>query len=286
VAPNFLTIGNAWDILQESSFVGIIALGMTLVIVAAEIDLSVGGHVALSSALLGVLFGQANWPLWAAVAACLLVGFFIGLASGLIRARWNVPSFIVTLGLMNALFGAALLITNAYPIALSSPVLDVLGGRVVFGIPSVGFVFLAAFAVFWFVSERTTFGRWVYAVGGNAEAARLSGIPVDATRMAVFAITGLMAAMVGILYSARLSSGNPTLGSSLALDVIAAVIVGGTSLFGGIGTCTGTVLGVVFIESLADGMILMGINPYAQYVAKGVIVIAVVLASELRHRSR
>lgn len=284
IGPNFLTLGNQLNVLREAAFVGIIAFGMTLVIIGGEIDISVGSTVALTSALIGVLAVNNGLPLPVACAVAVAVGGVVGLGAGWVRARLGVPSFIVTLALYLALRGMGLLITNAFPVSIRSDAFNYLGSGYLFGVPVPALVMLVTFGVFLFVSRKTAFGRSVYAVGGNAEAARLSGIPVARVRMLLFATTGVLAALVGVLQSARLSSGNANIANGLEFDVIAAVIIGGASLSGGKGTMLGTFLGVLFITVLANGLVLLGVNPYAQQVARGAIVLLAVLLSTVRGR--
>ena len=283
-APNFATLSNQLNILQSAAFVGIIAFGMTLVIIAGQIDVSVGSAVALSSALLGVLTVTLGVPIYLAAIIVMIEGTAVGLFAGFLVARFGIPSFIVTLALFSALKGMALLITNAYPVSIDDDSFLFLGSGKVLGVPVPAILLIVAFLVFLFISRRTTFGRSTYAVGGNAESARLSGIPVARVRILVLGITGLLAAVVGILQSARLASGNPNIGSGLEFDAIAAVIIGGTSLFGGRGTMLGTLLGVLLITVLANGMVLLGLNPYAQQVLRGAVVVVAVLVSTLNNR--
>jgi simple sugar transport system permease protein len=292
-APYFLTERNLMNTLQQASFLGIIALAMTLVILAAEIDISVGSAMALYSALLGVLTWKMGWPIWLAALLILLLGTSIGMGAGWVRARFNVPSFIVTLALLSALRGFGLWMTNASPIAIPDKTFQFLGsGRIggfelaelgfgFRGVPFPVIVFVVFFVIFWFIAAKTTFGRSVYAVGGNPEAARISGISLMRVRVAIFAGTGLMAAISAILISSLIGSGNAGVGQGAEFKVIAAVIVGGTSLYGGRGSMFGTLLGVLFIAFLTNGMVLMGWNQYAQQVAHGFIILIAVLASTM-----
>jgi simple sugar transport system permease protein len=280
VAPHFATVRNLVNVLQSASFLGIIALGMTLVILAGEIDISVGSAMALYSALLGVLPAFHGWPLWLAILLVLFLGAFFGGLAGYIRNRFNVPSFIVTLALLSALRGAALYLTDASPIAINDDVFAFVGGGRILTIPVPVIVFILLFLVFWFISEKTTFGRSVYAVGGNPDAARISGISLGRVRIAIFAITGLLSAVSAILLSSLIGSGNAGLGQGAEFQVIAAVIVGGTSLFGGRGSMTGTLLGVLFVGLISNGMVLMGANQYLQQIAQGLIILIAVLLSE------
>lgn len=285
VAPYFLTVRNITNVLQQVSFLGIIALGMTLVILCAEIDISIGSAMALYSSLLAVLNFRHGWPLGAAIALVLVLGPAIGLTAGYIRHRFNVPSFIVTLALLSSLRGAALWMTNASPIAIPNDTFAFLGsGRILGLIPFPLVVFMLFSLVFWFISTRTVLGRSIYAAGGNPEAARISGISLFRVRMVIFAGTGLLSAISAILLSSLIGSGNAGLGQGAEFQVIAAVIVGGTSLYGGRGSILGTLLGVLFIGLLTNGMVLLNVNQYGQMVAHGLIILLAVLASESLRR--
>ena len=279
-APHFPTLRNLINVLQSVSFLGIIALGMTLVILAGEIDISVGSAMALYSALLGVLPAYHGWSLGSAIPFVLVLGAVLGGFAGYIRDRFNIPSFIVTLALLSALRGVGLYLTDASPIAITNDTFAFVGGGRLFSIPVPVIIFVLLFFIAWFISEKTTFGRSVYAVGGNPEAAKISGISLRRVRIAIFAITGFLSAVSAILLSSLIGSGNAGLGQGAEFQVIAAVIVGGTSLFGGRGSMTGTLLGVVFVGLLNNGMVLMGANQYIQQVAQGLIILVAVLASE------
>lgn len=276
-APNFATTGNLLDILRQAAFTGIIACGMTLVIVAGEIDVSVGSAIAFSSALFGILVAAFHLPLWMAALAVIAVGVALGASAGAIRACFNIPSFIVTLAMFSALRGAAMLMTDAIPIPILDGGFEVWGSGAVLGVPVPALIMLATFALFAVVASRTVFGRSVYAIGGNAEAAHLSGIPVRRIRMVLFALTGGLAAVSGLLMTARLGSGNSNIGFGVEFAVITSVIVGGASLFGGKGSMLGTLLGGIFIAVLNNAMVLLGINSYAQDVANGLVVLLAVL---------
>jgi simple sugar transport system permease protein len=284
IAPNFLSSRNLLNVLRAVAFNGIIACGMTFIIIQADIDVSVGSAVAWSSSLLGVLAIKQGWPLGVAVIVVLLQGALIHAAAGWFRCRYNVPAFVVTLTLFMSLRGAARLITNAFPITPFPDAFNLWGGGYIGKIiPVPVVIMLATFLVFHFLSVRTVYGRSVYSVGGNEEAARLSGIRVWRTRITTFALTGLLAAFSGILLSSRIMSGSSNIAEGLEFEVIAAVIIGGTSLMGGSGTIFGTFLGVIFIGLLSNGMVLMGINPFAQEVVRGLIILVAVLISLIRN---
>jgi simple sugar transport system permease protein len=282
VAPNFLSGRNMFNVLRQVSFVGIIACGMTMALIGAEVDLSVGSVVALTSSLLGVLTVKLGWPIPVAIVACLAEATLVGLFAGFIRVKWDIPGLIVTIALMLSLRGLAYVLTNAFPIPITNDAFGFLGSGYIVGIPFPAIVFLAAMALFGFISTRTVYGRSVYAVGGNAEATRLSGIPVTRVRITIFGTTALLAAVSGILLTSRLASGYAGVGVGWEFDVISAVIIGGTSLFGGEGSMFGTLLGVLFIGLLGNGMVLLGVNPYLQDVARGAIILAAVLLSALQ----
>ncbi len=280
VAPNFLTSRNLLNVLRAVAFNGIIACGMTFVIISGDIDVSVGSALAWASSLLGVLAIRHEWPLLGAVIFVLLQGIVVHALAGFVRVKWQVPAFVVTLALFLSLRGAARLITNAYPI---TPFPDSFnfwgGGYIAQVIPVPAVLMVVTVAIFYFLSTRTVFGRSVYSVGGNEEAARLSGIDVWRTRIAIFAINGLLAAFSGIVISSRIMSGSSNIAEGLEFDIIAAVIIGGTSLAGGEGSMIGTLLGVLFIGLLNNGMILLGITPFAQEVVRGLIILFAVLIS-------
>jgi len=276
-APNFATAGNLLDVLRQVAFTGIIAYGMTLVIVAGEIDVSVGSAIAFSSALFGTLTVSLHLTSWSAALAVVALGAAIGAGAGAIRAWFNIPSFIVTLAMFSALRGAAMLMTDAIPVPILDAGFEVWGSGAVLGVPVPALLMLATFALFSVVASRTAFGRSVYAIGGNAEAAHLSGIPVRRTRTLLFALTGGLAAISGLLMTSRLGSGNPNIGYGVEFAVITSVIVGGASLFGGKGSMLGTLLGGLFIVVLNNAMVLLGVNSYAQDVANGIVVLLAVL---------
>lgn len=284
-APNFLTTQNGFNILRQAAFVGIIALGMTLVIVAAEIDISVGALVALTSALIGVLHRDLHWPIGLILVSALVLGAVSGTAVGLLRNYLAIPTIISTLALFLALRGTAEFITDASPIPVDSAFLsDVLGGDVL-GVPVPAAIFVFLWVALWLTSTRTRFGREVYAVGGNAVAARTSGINVARVRVLVFAATGVLAALTGILLTARIGAGSSSIGQGMEFEVIAAVIIGGTALSGGRGTIFGTVIGVLFVTVLGNALVLYGVNSFAQDIVRGAVVLLAVVLSSLQSRA-
>lgn len=279
-APNFTSLVNIENILRQAAFAGIIAMGMTLVILAGEIDISVGSAVAFACSLMGVLF-EKGWSIWAAMGVVLVAGTVVGGFAGFIRARFGVPSFITTLALFLSLRGLAELITDTRSIPITSPVLDGLNASYL-GLPFPVWVLLVVTVLFWWLSTRTVFGRSVFAVGGNAHASRLAGLPVARIRVILFALTGLLAAVTGILTTARIGVGASVVGNGLEFNVIAAVIIGGTSLAGGRGSIIGTVLGVLFVVVLGNALVLYGVGSSAQLAVQGAVVLIAVLINSIR----
>ncbi|MBB5159047.1 ABC transporter permease [Saccharopolyspora phatthalungensis] len=278
-AAGFLSLDNQLGMLRNAATVGIAAWGVTLVIIAGEIDISIGPAVAFSSVL--VAKGAAEWGLGIAPAILLtlVAGAAWGALAGWLRARFDVPSFIATLGIWSALGGLGLYLTDALPVVLpESGLMDTLGGSIL-GIPTPAIVMVVLFFVFAYVARYTGYGRSVYAVGGNAPAARMAGINLARVRVLLFATTGVLSAITGVLLAARLGSGNGGAASGLEFDVIAAVVIGGTALAGGRGTMLGTLLGVVFITVISNGLVLLGVNSFLQNVIRGVIIVVAVLVN-------
>ena len=277
-ARGFISLNNQLNILRDAASIGIAAWGATFIIIAGEIDVSVGPMVALLSVIMSFVL-QWHLPLALGMLVALAGGAAFGALAGVLRAFFNVPSFVATLGLWSALRGTALFVTNALPITFKdNDFLDEIGDDV-FGLPVSAVVMLVLFAVFSFASRNTAFGRSVFAIGGNASAAHLAGIKVKRVRVLLFVIAGLLAGVTGILLTARLGSGNAGAASGLEFDVIAAVVVGGTSLSGGRGSMLGTLFGVIVITLIGNGLVLLGINPFFQQVVRGVIIVVAVLAN-------
>jgi simple sugar transport system permease protein len=276
-SENFFTPRNFSAILLDAALVGIVAWAATLVIITGEIDLSVGPAVAFWGVTLADLVTNFKVPFGLAVAIVLVGGAACGALAGWLRARFDVPTFISTLGLWSAFRGLAYFFTGAMPISIEmNPFLSALVGRV-FGIPVPAILMFLLFFIFYFITNKTTFGRAVFAVGGNPKAAELGGINVTFTRVAVFAISGLMSAFLGIMVAARLSSGSPGAAQGLEFSVIAAVVIGGTLLLGGKGTMTGTLLGVLFVTVIGNGLVLLGVNSFLQDVIRGGLIVGAVL---------
>lgn len=281
LSPKFFTLRNAMNLLQQSSVIGIVSVGMTLVILLAEIDLSVGSVVAFGGMIAAILLSQGvSVPL--AVAAAVAAGGVIGAISGFLVTRARVPSFITTLAAMVAVRGLTLLLTDGKPVFGLPTSFRVLGSGFVGPVPVSGIIWLSITLLATLMLRYTPFGRSLYAMGGNYEAARLSGIPVARYKMLVFVISGALSAFGGVVMASWLTVGQPTAAQGMELTAIAAVVLGGTNLFGGTGGTLNTLFGVAVMAVLTNLFNLVGLSSYYQSMAMGaIIVLAVVLNSFL-----
>ncbi|MDE0113704.1 MAG: ABC transporter permease [Albidovulum sp.] len=278
-APNFLTDRNLVNILRAASYVGIIAFPMTFVIIAGEIDISVGPAVAF----FGIAFAKAvsaySIGIPAAIALVIAGGATVGACAGWLKVRYAVPTFISTLALWGALRGGARWWSDALPVIIPSREFRTVLGGDLLGIPVVAWIMFATFFVFAYLARFSRYGRHIYALGANASAVEALGIGSGRLRILAMASTGAFAALVGVLTDARLGSGNSNAASGLEFDVIAAVIVGGTLLTGGHGKMTGTLLGVLVIACLSNGLVLIGVDPDVQAVVRGGVILLAVLVN-------
>jgi len=284
--PAFMSVRNLLNVGRQVSLLGIMAVGMTFVLISREVDLSVGATYALAGLTAGMLI-IAGWNLWLAIAVGLLIGTIIGGINGVISTYGLLPSFITTLGMMSVVRGIALLITDGQPVTVNAQkganpatleTFYFLGQGQLFGVIPMQLVFFIIVAIMgWILLSRTVFGFRVYAVGGSDKAARVSGIKVFNIKILAFVLIGFLAALSGILSLAFLPSGQAgRTGVGTELDVIAAAIVGGASLSGGEGTILGTILGVLIIGVLRNGLVLMGISPFWQQAIIGAVIILAV----------
>lgn len=279
----FLTTGNIMNILRQASTNLLIALAMTLVIILGGIDLSVGSIVALTGVVTGGLIAYNGLPVWVAVIGAILVGLFFGLMNGFIISKTSIPAFIVTLSTMNIGRGLAYIYTGGAPIRVVSDDFNFIGSGYVFGIPIPVLYLLAFTIVFAYTMNKTKLGRHIYAVGGNPEAARFSGINNSKITLIVYTLSGLMAAISGVILASRMFSGQPTAGEGAEMDAIAAVVIGGTSMSGGIGTIGGTIIGGLIIAVLNNGLNLMNVSSFWQLVVKGVIILIAAYVDYIRN---
>ncbi len=286
LSPEFLTTRNLANLLQQSSLTGIIAIGMTLVILTSGIDLAVGSVAALSGMIVAVLL-DGSVPIALAILAALTVGVAVGLLMGAVSAWIRLPAFIVTLAGLTAVRGWSYTLTDGRPAGSNLPeAFTIIGGGYLGILPLTGVIFIAVTIITGLILRYTTFGEYIYAVGSNEEAARLSGVPVNWIKASVFGFSGLTAALAGILLTSRLTIGQPTAFQGAELDAIAAVVLGGTSLFGGRGGVGGTFIAVLLLSVLKNLFNLLGIGSFVQMIATGVIlVLALILNRFLDSRA-
>jgi ribose transport system permease protein len=286
LSPHFLTVPNILNIAQQTSINAIVAVGMTYVILSGGIDLSVGSIVALSGVVLGVLL-QSEQPVAMALGGAIGMGVVCGLLNGALVSWGGLPPFIVTLGMMSIARGAALLFTEGRPVSGFDTTFRSLATGHVWVVPAPVVITVVVYLIAHFVLSRTTFGRYVYAIGGNEEATRLSGVAVRFHKTMIYAVSGLMSAVAAIILTARLNSAQPIAGMMYELDAIAATVIGGTSLMGGEGTLAGTLVGALIMGVLRNGLNLLGVSSFLQQIViGGVIVVAVLVDTVLkRHRA-
>lgn len=278
--PHFFSVDNILNILRQTSINAIIAVGMTLVILTAGIDLSVGSVLALCGAFSATLISM-DISVIVAVPTALFAGAVLGAANGIIIAKGKVQAFIATLVSMTLLRGVTLVYTDGRPISAgfteTADAFAWFGTGYMLGIPVPVWLMFVVFASAWYVLNFTKFGRYIYALGGNESATKLSGIDVDKVKIAVYAICGFLAALAGIIVTSRLSSAQPTAGTGYELDAIAAVVLGGTSLMGGKGRIIGTLIGALIIGFLNNALNLLDVSSYYQMIAKAVVILLAVM---------
>ncbi|XGV99800.1 MAG: ribose ABC transporter permease [Leptolyngbya sp. BL-A-14] len=283
LSPSFLTPGNLVNIARQASINIVLATGMTFVILTGGIDLSVGSILGVS-AVVAVLVSLLPALSWAAIPVALLAGLLMGLANGALIAFLDLPPFIVTLGALTAWRGAAYLVANGTTVINRDLGFAWIGNNYLGPLPWLVVIALLAIGASWFILKRTVLGVQIYAVGGNQRAARLTGIKVNRVLLFVYGVSGLLAGLAGIMSSSRLYSATGLLGNGYELDAIAAVILGGTSFTGGIGTMPGTLLGALIIAVLNNGLTLLNMSYFWQLVVKGLVIIVAVTIDRLRRR--
>ncbi len=280
VNPRFLSLSNILNVLRQTSINSVIAAGMTFVILTGGIDLSVGSVLAFCGALSAALVG-ANLNILVVILVPMIAGACFGAATGTIISRGRVQPFIATLVTMTIMRGATLVFTDGRPINASeglwSEAFAWFGDGYLLGIPVPVYMMILVYAVGWYTLHQTRFGRYIYALGGNEEAARLSGLAILRLKVLVYGISGFLAASAGIILTSRLSSAQPTAGAGYELDAIAAVVLGGTSLAGGSGKILGTIIGALIIGILNNALNLMNVSSYYQMIAKGTVILIAVL---------
>jgi ribose transport system permease protein len=284
-SPVFFTTRNLLNVLDQSAIVGMIAAAGTLVLIAGGLDLSVGAIFAISGVIAAQLASSVGTA--AGLAAGICVGGVFGLVNGLISTAGRVNAIITTLATGIMIRGLALVLTGGALVRVTDPDFSRLGRGEIFGVKYVVFVFIAVVAITWFLLSRTAFGRYIYAAGGNAEAARLSGVRVDRIRAAAFVISGLAAAIAGVLVASRVSTGQADAGLGLEISAIAAIVIGGTSINGGEGAVWRTVFGVLLVTLVGNGFNLLNVDPIWQQVFQGAVILgAVAIDSWSKGRSQ
>jgi len=280
LSPSFFTVANLLNVLRQTSINGVIAAGMTFVILTGGIDLSVGSILGFSGAVAASCLASGQSML-VTIILTLVIGSGVGLINGIIISKGKLQPFIVTLATMTILRGATLVFTDGKPISLGSGTSAIafskIGGGTIFGIPTPVVIMIFAFAICYYILTQTKMGRYTYALGGNEEATRLSGLNADRIKMFVYTISGLLASVAAIIITSRLFSAQPNAGDGYELDAIAAVVLGGTKLAGGKGKITGTIIGALIIGVLSNALNLLNVSSYFQMIAKGVVILIAVL---------
>lgn len=293
MSDKFLTMENGWNIMRQISVNVCISVGMTLVILTKGIDLSVGSILALSGAIAaGLLIHGIEIPsldiyigftVLGAILAGLLVGGALGFFNGWVITKFAVPPFVATLAMLTIARGATMLYTGGFPITGLGDSFAFIGTGWFLGIPMPVWICIVIVIIAVILTTKTTFGRYIYAIGGNESAARLSGIKISKIKIWVYTIAGIMAAVGGIILTSRLDSAQPNAGLTYELDSIAAVVIGGTSLSGGRGTILGTVQGALIIGVLNSGLVLMNVSPFWQQIIKGFVILVAVILDRISH---
>lgn len=282
-SDKFLTIDNLLTVALQSSIIAIIAMGQTYVIITSGIDLSIGSNIALGG-VIAALFMSKGFPISVSIALALLAGVLVGLMNGTLVAFTKVPPFIVTLGAMNIVRGAAYVLTGGIPITDVPMEFSTFGMGTILGIPVPVIIMIILIIIFGFILAKTKLGRYVYAVGSNKEAARLAGINIPAVLIAVYAISGFLAVWSGIIVAGRVISGQPAAGIGYESDAVAASVIGGASLFGGEGNILGTVAGAFVMGVLRNGLNLLNVSAFWQQIIIGMVIIGSVFFDTVRRR--
>ena len=295
LSDKFLTVDNGWNVLRQISVNICISVGMTLVVLTAGIDLSVGSILAFSGAVAaGLLKSGISFPgndlfigftLLGTILAGVATGSFLGFFNGWVITKFKVPPFVATLAMLTVARGFTMLWTKGYPISSLGPDFAYIGTGWFLGIPILVWIAVVIIVAAMIISNKTALGRYIYAIGGNENAARLSGININKVKIIVYTLAGALAAIGGIMVTSRLDSAQPNAGMSYELDAIAAVVIGGTSLSGGRGTIIGTVLGAIIIGVLNNGLVLLDVSPFWQQVVKGMVILLAVMIDKANSKA-
>lgn len=285
ISPSFLTHGNLINIGRQISVTTIMAIGGTFVLISGNLDLSLASVGALTGCVTAGLM-QAGVPTYYAISVGLLIGILFGLFNGFLVGKQKIPAFIVTLGTMTVARGLAFLYTGGFPIFIPDEFFRFIGRGFFLGIPMPIYITILMILLGYIVLSRTRFGRYIYAIGGNENAARISGILVDRIKIMTFVFSGLMGSIGGLLLAGRLATGTPQAGYMVELDIYAAVIIGGASLFGGEGNIRGTIIGCLLLGFLTNGMNILNVPPYHQQVVRGLVILYAVWLNTFRMRKK
>jgi ribose/xylose/arabinose/galactoside ABC-type transport system permease subunit len=285
-SPTFRTSGNVLSVLLQVSINGILTLGMVFVITAGGIDLSIGSMLALTSVIIGVVLNSSG-NIWLACVCSIAATTFFGLMNGLLVAKFRMIPFVVTLATQLVIRGVAYIISGGYSQSLANEDFKTIGGGKLFGVvPFPIIILLAVIVISFIILHNTRLGRYVYAVGGNINAATASGVNVFRTQISSYVISGICCGIAGIIMTSRISAAQPNIGVGYETDAIAACVIGGTSFAGGVATIPGTVVGIVIIGLIYNGMNLVGINSYWQTITKGLLILGAVLLDMLMNKKR
>lgn len=283
-SDSFLTQKNVFNVLRQISSNLFLACGMTMVIILGGIDLSVGSIIALSGCIAAGCVARYHLPIGVALLVGILVGLAVGLFNGLVISKTSIPSFIVTLATMNIAKGLAYVYTGGSPVRVVTKEWQFIGAGYIGSIPTPVLILVVILAISAIIMNKTKMGRYIYAVGGNAQAATFSGIKVARVKFFVHAFSGIMAGLAGVVLASRMYSGQPTAGEGAEMDAIAAVVVGGTSMAGGSGKIGGTIIGGLIIGVLNNGLNLLNVNSFWQYVVKGTVILLAVFIDYLKNK--
>ncbi|WP_394922600.1 ABC transporter permease [uncultured Robinsoniella sp.] len=281
ITNTFFTSRNLINVLKQVSINGIISVGMMCVLLTGGIDLSVGSIVALSGIVATTFAHPGEYPVIVPIILGVLAGAACGVVNGTLVAFLNLPAFIATLGMLSVASGVALVLSKGRPISNLSDQFRYIGGGTILGLPILIYILAAVFLIGYLILSWTKFGRYLYAIGGNEEAAKASGLSVARIKLFVYMISGICAGLAGTVLASRINAGQPNSGEGYELDAIAAVVIGGTSLNGGIGKVSGTILGVLIVGVINNGMDLLNISSYYQKIVKGSIIVLAVLLDRI-----
>lgn len=286
ITPQFLTVQNLTIIVTQVSINALLAFGVTFVIITGGIDLSIGSMVAVTGVVAASFAHPNTYPVAVPLLVGLLAGLLFGAVNGFVITRSNVPPFIVTLGTMTVGRGLALILSKGRPVSNLSDSFNFIGGGKILGVPTLIIILILAFVGCSMMVRKTVIGRYMYAVGGNEQAAEASGIDLKRVKMVVYTLCGGLAALAGILLTSRITTGQPNAGTGFELDAIAAAIIGGTSTSGGTGTMTGTLIGALLIGVISNGLDLLNVTSYYQQVVMGIIIIGAVVLDGLNRSGK